>query len=300
MMTVYHDKEYLKLVRHVFDHGVLKPNRTGKDAYSVFGYQMRFDLRDGTIPLLTTKKMHTRSIIHEVLWYLQGGTNIQYLTDNNVTIWDEWADKNGNLGPVYGHQWRNWQGPARFESYSDFATGNAADDEGEYFPGETIDQIALLVDKLKNNPNDRRMIVSAWNVGEITKMALPPCHYTFQCFVTPKEDGPGELSLLLNQRSCDVGLGVPFNIVQYSILLRMLAEVTGLRPGELVWNGGDTHMYANHANGLQEQLTREDALYPSPTLTFARRITDIDDFKYEDFVIHGYQSHAKIILDVAV
>ena len=294
----YHDLDYLRLVSIALSQGIQKPNRTGVDAYSIFGFQMRFDLRDGTIPMLTTKKMHTKSIIHELLWYLQGGTNIKYLTDNGVTIWDEWADEKGNLGPVYGKQWRNWEGPAKFESYSDFSTGEQCDDEGEYFPGDVIDQVAVLVDKLKNNPNDRRLIVSAWNVGELEDMALPPCHYAFQCFVTPKEDGPSELSLMLNQRSCDVGLGVPFNIVQYSILLRMLAEVVGMVPGEFIWNGGDIHVYENHREQLKDQLRRVP--HPSPTLRFTRKVTDIDDFRFEDFEIVDYTSHPAIRMDVAV
>jgi thymidylate synthase len=285
-MSAYHDTQYLDLVRRVLDHGVRKPNRTGVDTLGVFGHQMIFNLDDGTIPLLTTKMMHVRSIIHEILWYLQGGTNIQYLKDNNVSIWDEWADENGNLGPVYGHQWRNWNTHQRqWISSSEYRD-------------VTVDQIAILVDKLKNNPNDRRLIVSAWNVGELEQMALPPCHYAFQCYVTPDPNGPGELSLMLNQRSCDVGLGVPFNVVQYSILLRMLAEVTGLRPGRFIWNGGDVHVYTNHVDGLREQLERVPL--PSPRFEFARRVESIDDFKYDDFKIIDYSSHSKIHLPVAV
>lgn len=294
----YHDLEYIRLTSNALARGIRKPNRTGVDAYSIFGFQMRFDLRDGTIPMLTTKKMHLRSIIHELLWYLQGGTNIKYLNDNGVTIWDEWADEKGNLGPVYGKQWRDWEGPAIFRPYSDFATGDEIADEGEYVYGKSIDQIAVLVDKLRNNPNDRRLIVSAWNVGELDQMALPPCHYTFQCFVTPRENGPSELSLMLNQRSCDVGLGVPFNIVQYSILLHMLAEVVDMVPGEFIWNGGDIHVYENHRKQLKEQITRVP--FPSPKLRFTRNITDIDDFKYEDFEIVDYVSHPAIRMDVAV
>jgi thymidylate synthase len=243
--------------------------------------------------------MHLRSIIHEILWYLQGGTNVKYLHDNGVTIWDEWADKDGNLGPVYGKQWRKWETPAIFVPDRDFVTGQILTNEGSYEPGPTIDQIANLVNQLKTNPNDRRLIVSAWNVGELDQMALPPCHYTFQCYVTPGTNGdPGVLSMMLNQRSCDVGLGVPYNIVQYSILLRMLAEVTGLRPGKFIWSGGDIHIYTNHIPALELQLANTPM--QSPTLKFARPVTDIDDFKYEDFIIENYTSHGLIRMDVAV
>lgn len=266
-----HDLQYLDLIEYVIKCGVWKENRTGVRTKSVFGQQMRFDLSDGTIPLLTTKKMHTKSIIHELLWYLMGTGNIKYLHDNGVRIWNEWADDNGELRRVYGVQWRHWMGPNNIET----------------------DQIAVLVDTLKNNPNDRRMMVSAWNVGELDQMALPPCHYLFQCYVANNK-----LSMILNQRSCDVGLGIPFNIVQYSLLLRMLAEVTNLEPGELIWNGGDVHIYENHIHLLAEQVHRE--AYHSPTFKFTRKVTDIDDFKFEDFLIEGYQSHPSIKMDVAV
>jgi thymidylate synthase len=326
-MHTFHDEQYLTLVKHVLDRGVYKPDRTGTGTYSVFSYQMRFDLRDGSIPMLTSKKIHTKSIIHEILWYLQGADNIKYLKDNNVTIWDEWADENGDLGPVYGKQWRQWP-DVRVRSNTQHQT------EETTFSVEwnMIDQVAELIDSLKNNPNDRRMIVSAWNVGQLKDMALPPCHYAFQCYTRPlstrervlhisrryavqdmlsvpeermKEilDAHNcpthELSLMLNQRSCDVGLGVPFNICQYSILLRMLAEVVNMVPGEFIWNGGDVHIYANHVDGLKEQLARTP-LYPSPTLEFARPVADIDDFRFEDFVIRGYKSHEKLPLAVAV
>lgn len=327
-MAVYHDEQYLKLVEYVMQNGVHKPNRTGVDTVSVFGYQMRFDLRDGTIPMLTSKKMHTRSIIHEILWYLQGADNIKYLSDNKVTIWDEWADENGYLGPVYGKQWRQWP------TYDIEEWDNPSDEPLFYVKERHVDQIADLINRLKNNPNDRRMIVSAWNVAALPDMALPPCHYTFQCYARPmstKErvlwaskshyvydlfsvpedkiseilDGADvpkyELSLMLNQRSCDIGLGVPFNIVQYSILLRMIAEVVNMAPGEFVWNGGDAHIYVNHFDGLHEQLGNAQAgLYESPTFRFAREITNIDDFKYDDFVIDGYQSWPAIKMEVAV
>lgn len=583
-MPAYHDKQYLDLVTHVMEHGVRKPNRTGVDTVSVFGHQMRFDLRDGSIPMLTTKKMHTRSIIHEILWYLQGADNIKYLNDNKVTIWDEWASDEGHLNKVYGFQWRHWElddwessvekikirGDGIDAPYApnfdtilhpeidrkdDFIGKRMVNNSGDWFtvirkritPGNRnstytvqfedtlavvdvlrpnlrrgqvqdpykrtvfnqgclgvynektpirktaynlwynmmrrcydpsspeyqlyggrgvfvdqqwrcfsnflrdihslvyftkwkktpslydldkdyfgansygpntciflpkrynqvlpkldgckyiatnkdtgkkyeftvqrwfardhgirhsqsistalkespthstkvwsfekitppagyvfrqrlfIDQISELINRLRNNPNDRRMIVSAWNVGQLHEMALPPCHYTFQCYTKPmtvKErilwasksyyvydlfnvpedriesmlDEVGvpkyELSLMLNQRSCDIGLGVPFNIVQYSILLRMLAEVTNMAPGEFIWNGGDAHIYVNHFDALRQQLKNAQvSMYPSPTFRFAREITDIDDFKYEDFVIDGYESWPAIKMDVAV
>jgi thymidylate synthase len=326
----YHDIQYINLVRHALESGDRKPNRTGVDSLSAFGYQMRFDLRDGTIPLLTTKKMHTRSIIHEILWYLQGADNIKYLKENNVTIWDEWADANGDLGPVYGKQWRAWP-----DIRVTGTTCQQTDETTYSVDWNFIDQIAILIDKLKTNPNDRRLIVSAWNVGQLTDMALPPCHYAFQCYARPlslKErlliatkthnaddilmdtsknpvelvqknldviDVPKyELSLMLNQRSCDIGLGVPFNIVQYSILLRMFCEVTNMVPGDFIWNGGDAHIYVNHITQLMEQRTRVP--YESPTFRFARKISDIDDFKYEDFIIENYQFHPTIKMDVAI
>ena len=322
-----HDKQYLDLVQHVMDNGVYKGDRTGTGTYSVFGYTMRFDLRDGTIPMLTSKKMHTKSIIHEILWYLQGADNAKYLQDNGITIWDEWTDADGYLGPIYGKQWRLWTSNklCEYETTPDGRTTYLVDTIH-------IDQIASLVDKLRNSPDDRRMIVSAWNVADLGEMRLPPCHYVFQCRTRPLSqrervlyasrqysvydltnvpsteidvilDNAGvptrELSLMLNQRSCDVGLGVPFNIVQYSILLRMLAEVVNMAPGEFIWNGGDVHIYANHVEGLKEQLARP-LLYQSPTLTFARPVESIDDFQYSDFVIQGYESHPKIPLPVAV
>lgn len=320
-----HEEQYTELVRYALGRGVRKPNRTGVDTISVFGYQMRFDLRDGTIPMLTTKKMFTRGIIREILWYLQGTENIQYLKDHNVTIWDEWADESGNLGPVYGVQWRNW------EKYV-IAADQGHESGSTRFDVQVIDQIANLVHKLKTNPNDRRMLVSAWNVAEIDNMALPPCHYSFQCYTRPltseermrlackryhineildnttnqtvdgwmdeAEIPKYELSMLLNQRSCDIGLGVPFNIVQYSILLRMFAEVANMSPGDFIWNGGDVHVYENHIDALTEQLTREPK--PAPMFRFARKVTDIDDFKFEDFIIHGYECHPTIKMDVAV
>lgn len=323
----YHDSQYLQLVDHILKHGVYKEDRTGTGTYSVFGYTMRFDLRDGTVPLLTSKKMFTKGVIHEILWYLQGADNARYLQDNGVTIWDEWADTDGYLGPIYGKQWRSWTSHQLGE-YETTPSGRTA------YLVDTIhiDQIANLMDKLRNTPDDRRMIVSAWNVADLADMRLPPCHYAFQCYTrvmtrfervryashqyavydlttVPEDkiddilDAAGvptrELSLLLNQRSCDTALGVPFNIVQYSILMRMLAEVVNMAPGDFIWNGGDVHIYKNHVDGLKEQLTRP-VTHQSPTLGFARHITSIDDFRYDDFVISGYNSHPKIAFQVAV
>jgi len=233
----------------------------------MFGQQLRFDLSGGSIPLLTTKKMFTRGIIHEILWYLTGDTNIKYLVDNDVHIWDEWADENGDLGPVYGAQWRNWDG---------------------------IDQVAEVIDKLKNNPNDRRIIISAWNVADIPKMNLPPCHCLFQFWVAD-----GKLKCHLYQRSCDIGLGVPFNIVQYSILTHMFAQVAGLEADEFVWTGGDCHIYNNHFEQLTEQTQRIP--HPSPTLKLNPEVTDIDGFTFDDFEIVGYDKyHPTLKMDVAV
>lgn len=305
MNEVYHDNTYLDLVRDVLANGNVKGDRTGTGTISTFARQMRFDLLEGSIPLLTTKKMHTRSIIHEIIWYLRGDTNTKYLTDNNVTIWDEWANENGDLGPVYGEQWRRWKAVDR-------ATG-------EY---KEIDQIADVIHKLRNNPNDRRIIVNAWNVGELDKMALPPCHAMFQFYSRELSrlermtiEGSGHfditheildtrgvprraLSCHLYQRSCDVGLGVPFNIVQYSILTHMVAQVTGHVAEEFVWTGGDVHIYKNHVNALTEQLTRDP--YPSPRLELNPFVKEIDDFMYNDFIIVGYNSHPTIKMEVSV
>jgi len=293
----YHDTIYLDVVGRVLEKGVWKQNRTGVKTKSIFGVQMRFDLRNETIPLLTTKRMHTHSIIHELLWNLMGTGNIKYLQDNKVTIWDEWADENGNLGPVYGVQWRHWKTHAKSHNT------RPSDDEPyftvhslkgpRYIYSDDIDQITTLVDTLKNNPDDRRMIVSAWNIADLPDMKLPPCHYTFQCYVAN-----GELSMILNQRSCDLFLGVPFNIVQYSLLLRMLAHVTGLRPGEFIWNGGDVHIYENHMDQCYEQVTRSP--YKSPIFYFEHKVDNIDDFKFSDFIIEGYEHHPAIKADVAV
>ncbi len=264
---------YLDLLQHILDHGVRKDDRTGTGTLSVFGYQMRFDLSraPADFPLLTTKKIHLRSVIHELLWLLRGDTNIKYLNDNGVTIWDEWADANGDLGPVYGKQWRSWE---------------AAD-------GRTIDQIQQVVDTLKTNPDSRRMIVSAWNVADIDRMALPPCHTLFQFYVAQ-----GRLSCQLYQRSADVFLGVPFNIASYSLLTLMLAQVTGLRPGEFIHTFGDVHLYLNHEQQAREQLSRDPR--PLPTMKLNPNVKSIFDFKYEDFELTDYDPYPAIKAPVAV
>lgn len=261
---------YQQLMRHILDHGVDKTDRTGTGTRSVFGYQMRFDLNFG-FPLLTTKKLHLRSIIHELLWFLSGSTNIGYLTDNGVKIWDEWADENGELGPVYGSQWRSWQG---------------AD-------GETVDQISQVVEQIKVNPDSRRLIVSAWNVADVPKMKLPPCHAFFQFYVAE-----GKLSCQLYQRSADVFLGVPFNIASYAALTMMVAQVTGLQVGEFVHTLGDAHLYANHFEQTKLQLEREPR--PLPELKLNPDVRSIFGFKYEDFELRNYDPHPHIKAAVAV
>jgi len=263
-------KTYLDLLSEVLERGVEKSDRTGTGAISIFGYQMRFDLSAG-FPLLTTKKLHLRSIIHELLWFLKGSTNIEYLRDNGVSIWNDWADENGELGPVYGYQWRSWR--------------NAN--------GQCIDQIAQVVDSIKNNPDSRRHIVSAWNVGDLDKMALPPCHLMFQFYVAN-----GKLSCQLYQRSCDIFLGVPFNIASYALLTTMMAQVTGLAPGDFIHTLGDAHIYLNHLEQVKLQLTRTPR--PLPTLRLNPAVKSIFDFKYEDFTIEGYAPHPHIKGDIAV
>jgi thymidylate synthase len=263
-------KQYHDLLQHILDNGTKKEDRTGTGTISVFGYQMRFDLNEG-FPCLTTKKLHLRSIIHELLWFLKGETNIQYLKENNVSIWDEWADENGNLGPVYGSQWRSWP---------------AAD-------GRHIDQITQVLDQLKNNPDSRRIIVSAWNVGEIDKMALPPCHAFFQFYVAD-----GKLSCQLYQRSADTFLGVPFNIASYALLTMMMAQVCGLKPGDFVHTLGDAHLYSNHLEQARLQLTRE--FRPLPQLKINPEIKDLFDFKFEDFELMNYDPHPHIKAAVAI
>lgn len=263
-------KQYHDLLRHVLDTGVDKKDRTGTGTRSVFGYQMRFNLQDG-FPLLTTKKVHMKSIIHELLWFLQGDTNIKYLTDNGVSIWNEWADKDGNLGPVYGYQWRSWPTP----------------------DGGQVDQITNLIHQIKNNPDSRRLIVSAWNVGVIDKMALPPCHLLFQFYVAD-----GKLSCQLYQRSADLFLGVPFNIASYSLLTMMIAQVCGLKLGDFVHTLGDAHIYSNHFEQVNLQLTREPR--PLPTMHINPEVNDIFSFKYEDFRLENYDPHPAIKAAVAV
>lgn len=263
-------QQYLDYLRHVLNYGVEKTDRTGTGTLSVFGYQMRFDLKQG-FPLVTTKKVHLRSIIHELLWFLSGDTNIQYLKDNKVTIWDEWADEKGNLGPVYGKQWRSWQ---------------AAD-------GRVIDQIDNLIQQIKTNPDSRRLIVNAWNVGELNKMALPPCHAFFQFYVANNQ-----LSCMLTQRSADSFLGVPFNIASYALLTYMVAQQCDLDVGEFVWSGGDCHIYSNHIEQVTEQLQRQP--YPLPQLIIKRKPASIFDYHFDDFEIVNYQSHAAIKAPVAV
>ncbi|MBW7902316.1 MAG: thymidylate synthase [Rhodocyclaceae bacterium] len=261
---------YLDLMRHVLTHGHAKTDRTGTGTRSVFGWQMRFDLEQG-FPLLTTKKLHLRSIIHELLWFLAGDTNIKYLRDNGVRIWDEWADENGDLGPVYGHQWRHWQ---------------TAD-------GREIDQIAQLVAGLKHNPDSRRHLVSAWNPGDVEHMALPPCHALFQFYVAD-----GRLSCQLYQRSADIFLGVPFNVASYALLTLMLAQVCGYRPGDFVHTLGDAHLYSNHLAQAELQLTR--APRPLPTMRLNPEVDDLFAFRFEDFTLEGYDPHPHIAAPVAV
>jgi thymidylate synthase len=263
-------RQYLDLLRAIKERGVRKGDRTGTGTLSLFGYQMRFDL-DAGFPVLTTKKLHLRSIIHELLWFLKGDTNIQYLRDNEVTIWDEWADEKGDLGPVYGAQWRTWR---------------AAD-------GQHIDQIQRALDLIRTDPNSRRIIVSAWNVGELEEMALAPCHALFQFHVAQ-----GRLSCQLYQRSADVFLGVPFNIASYALLLQMMAQQTNLRPGELVWTGGDCHLYLNHMVQAELQLTREPL--PLPTLAIKRKPPSLFDYKFEDFELLDYYAHGSIKAPIAV
>ncbi|HIP71313.1 MAG TPA: thymidylate synthase [Anaerolineae bacterium] len=263
-------KQYLDLMQHVLDNGIRKDDRTGVGTISVFGYQMRFDLAEG-FPVVTTKKLHLRSIIYELLWFLQGDTNVRYLQDNKVRIWNEWADEDGELGPVYGAQWRSWP---------------AAD-------GRTLDQIATLLHDLQRNPNSRRHIVSAWNVGELDKMALPPCHALFQFYVAN-----GRLSCQLYQRSADIFLGVPFIIASYALLTLMIAQVTGYRPGEFIHTLGDAHLYLNHLEQARLQLSREP--YPLPQMKLNPAVTNLFDFDYDDFQLVNYQYHPHIKAPIAV
>ncbi len=263
-------QQYLDLCRRVLDEGTKKTDRTGTGTISVFGHQMRFNLEDG-FPCLTTKKLHLKSIIHELLWFLQGDTNVKYLQDNGVRIWNEWADENGELGPVYGHQWRSWPD----------------------YNGGTIDQISQLVEQIRNTPDSRRLLVSAWNVAEVNKMALPPCHTLFQFYVAD-----GRLSLQLYQRSADIFLGVPFNIASYALLLQMMAQVTGLRAGDFVHTFGDAHIYLNHLEQVELQLTREPRKLPKMIIN--PDVKDIFSFKYEDFTLVDYAPHPHIAGKVSV
>ena len=267
-------QQYLHLVRHILDHGAPKSDRTGTGTLSVFGYQLRFDLGAG-FPLLTTKKLHLRSIIYELLWFLRGDTNIRYLNENKVTIWDEWADANGELGPVYGYQWRSWPAP----------NGQQND--------KSIDQISGVIDEIKRNPDSRRLIVSAWNVGDLDRMALAPCHALFQFYVAD-----GKLSCQLYQRSADVFLGVPFNIASYALLTMMVAHVCNLGLGDFVHTLGDAHLYVNHLDQAREQLSRDPR--PLPTMRLNPEVTSIFDFKFSDFTLENYNPHPSIKAPIAV
>lgn len=263
-------KQYLDLLEHVINNGTKKGDRTGTGTISVFGYQMRFNLQDG-FPLLTTKKLHTKSIIHELLWFIAGDTNLKYLTDNGVRIWNEWADKDGNLGPIYGYQWRSWP---------------AAD-------GRKIDQLTEVINSIKKSPDSRRHIISAWNVGDIEKMALPPCHVMFQFYVAG-----GKLSCQLYQRSCDIFIGVPFNIASYALLTLMVAQITGLKPGDFIHTLGDAHIYLNHIDQVKLQLTREP--YPLPKMKINPAVNDILQFRFEDFELTDYVAHPHIKGEISV
>lgn len=263
-------QQYLRLLQHILDHGVNKPDRTGTGTKSCFGYQMRFDLRDG-FPMVTTKRLHIKSIIYELLWFIKGETNTRYLTDNGVSIWNEWADENGDLGPVYGKQWRSWEGP----------------------DGKVYDQLADVIKQIKTDPDSRRIIISAWNVADLSEMALMPCHTMFQFYVAE-----GKLSCQLYQRSADVFLGVPFNTASYALLTLMIAQVCGLKPGELVHTFGDVHLYNNHLEQAQLQLTRTP--YPLPVMKMNPEINNIEDFHFEDFTLENYQHHPPIKAPVAV
>ncbi|MBL8574584.1 MAG: thymidylate synthase [Hyphomicrobiaceae bacterium] len=263
-------RQYLDLMRRILDEGVVKHDRTGTGTISIFGHQMRFDLAAG-FPMVTTKKLHLKSIVHELLWFLAGDTNIKYLKDNGVSIWDAWADENGDLGPVYGHQWRSWPTPE----------------------GGTIDQIAGVVAEIRRNPDSRRLMVTAWNPADVPRMALPPCHALFQFYVVD-----GRLSCQLYQRSADVLLGVPFNIASYALLTLMMAQVTGLRPGEFIHTFGDAHLYLNHLEQTRLQLSREPK--PLPTMWIEPTVDDIFGFRYEHFRLDGYEAHPHIKADVAV
>lgn len=321
-MAACHDLVYLNALKKIVDHGSVVPDRTGTGCTSLFDIQMKFDLRDRSIPMLTSKKMFTRGIIVELLWFLTGNTNIKPLLDQNVHIWDAWADEHGDLGPIYGAMWRRWPTYELTDMLDEDTSWS-----GVYRSGKPIDQIAELIHKLKTNPYDRRLVVSAWNVGQLSDMALPPCHMMFECYARPltrtqrieqlKPDDVltgwtdeaiaealarhnipcFELSMKLHQRSADFPVGVPFNIVQYSILLHMLCHVTNMLPGDFIWDGGNCHIYHDQMSGVLEQLKRTP--FDSPTLSFIRDIPSIDDFAQEDFIISGYQCHPTIKYPVA-
>ena len=273
-------KQYHDLLRHILANGTRKTDRTGTGTISVFGYQMRFNLQEG-FPLLTTKKVHTKSIIHELLWFIKGDTNIKYLTDNGVSIWNEWANENGDLGPVYGKQWRSWQAPDRGD-------GDMADR-----PGRVVDQLSDVLHQLKTTPDSRRMIISAWNPADVPDMALPPCHLLIQFYVAA-----GQLSCQLYQRSADVFLGVPFNIASYALLTMMIAQECGYEAHEFVWTGGDTHLYLNHLEQVETQLARE--FRPLPTMRLNPAVRSVFDFTYDDFTLENYNPHPAIKAPVAV
>lgn len=269
-------QQYHQLLQHVLDHGVSKRDRTGTGTLSCFGYQMRFDLQEG-FPLVTTKKVHLKSIIHELLWFLKGATNIQYLKENGVSIWNEWADENGELGPVYGKQWRSWEGK----------------------DGKVVDQVKELISQLNSNPDSRRLIISAWNVADLPEMALMPCHTLFQFYTsTPGENGKRKLSCQLYQRSADAFLGVPFNIASYALLTIMIAQVCDMEPGEFIHTFGDVHIYNNHMEQVQLQLSRKS--FPLPVMKLNPAIKNIFDFRFEDFTLENYQCHPAIKAPVAV
>lgn len=281
MTDTFHDIPYLRLLEDILNTGVVKGDRTGTGTISTFGKQLKFDLSDNTFPLLTSKFVHFKSIVHELLWFISGGTNIKYLNDNGVRIWNEWADDNGDLGPVYGYQWRNWVG----------------------HQGKPIDQLQNVISLLKTDPESRRMLVTAWNPSDLPKMALEPCHRSFQFWAVlyPPEQQTyyrGEISMLMDQRSVDSFLGLPFNIASYSLLLYMIGQITNLKPREFIWNGGDTHIYSNHMEQVREQLRRMP--FKSPRIELNRDITNIDDFKYEDIKLIDYEYHPHIKAPIAV